>query len=594
MFKRYKLNFVYVVLVVSIIGFLFFDIILYHSIKNYLFNQTFNEMRMKTQLAVMLLKEQDLTHLPDNFPALYNITFQIRDIVNSRVTIIDSTGRVLTDSDVERDTVALMDNHFFRPEVQQALVQGWGNSYRQSDTVKKRLFYTAFPIIYHKKQIGFLRLAYYAQHFEESMNHIITLIVIGNLVGLAVLSIAAYYLGMVVTFPILRLLRIAQKISDGDLNRNFPVHRKDEVGALSKILNQLTERLKDQIKQISNERSKLQNILMNLEIGIIVVDQQKNIIQANPEICKILDIEEQGIENRNITEILGADEFLNSISKTLHDGTRETGEFVCYRTNRKSFLNYLITPFVLLKKDKMAALIQIQDVTELRTLEAIRRNFVANASHELKTPLTAIVGYSETLLESTTTDPATQMKFMRRIREQAKRLELMVVDMLRLSELERELPLEFKDVSLVPVIKNVMEEFRKQSIEKHIQILLEAPEKVQVKIDEEGIHTVFDNLITNAIKYTPEQGNITIRVSDSKNNRVKIEVIDTGIGIDSKYHNRIFQRFYRVDKARSRALGGTGLGLAIVKHIIEKHSSEIFVNSELGKGSNFWFELEKA
>jgi len=592
MFKKYKWNFVALVLGVSLLGFLMFDFIFYYSIKNYLYDQVFQEMRMKTQLAVKLLEQKKIETLIDNPPGLYEVTFQIRNIVNSRVTIIDSAGRVLTDSDVARDKVPLMDNHIDRPEVKNAITHGWGQSQRRSDTVQRNIFYTAFPIKNKGITIGFLRLAYYSQRFEESMSDITIFILLGNLMGMVVLFFAALYFGRLITAPILKIVRIAQKISSGNLEKTFPIHRNDEIGTLSMILNQLTERLKIQINQISDERSRHHDILTQLDIGIIVIDEQKNIIHANPEIARVLDLEGAEIQDKNILEIIRHEKLITSIDQVLKVGNKETGEFEYPIQNRSVFLNYIVIPFVISEK-MTGALIQLQDITELKRLEAIRRDFVANASHELKTPLTAIVGYTETLLEGASEVTQSRMKFIRRIREQSQRLTFLIDDLLKLSEIEREQPLELKPCLLNPLIHETIEEFKEFLQQKNIDFIVEFPENIRAEINEEGIRSVFNNLIDNAIKYTPENGKITIRAEKLNNNRVKIEVADTGIGIDPKYHDRIFQRFYRVDKARSRTLGGTGLGLAIVKHIIERHGSKIYLESELGKGSCFWFELEK-
>jgi two-component system phosphate regulon sensor histidine kinase PhoR len=593
MFKRYRWNFVYVVILVSVIGFLIFDIILFYSIKNYLFRQTMDEMKMKTDLAVRLLDPENLLPLSENSKVLFDLTVQLKKIVNSRVTIIDSNGRVLTDSDVEEEKVPKMDNHLHRPEVQDALKKGWGQIYRKSDTVKRNLFYTAFPIKHDEKVVGFFRLAYYAHGFEKSMKQILTLIITANIIGLIILVLAALYLGSVVTYPILRIVKTAQKISQGDLESSFPVRRKDEVGTLAMILNQLTDRLKSQIRQISSERSKLQDILMNLDIGILVINQKKQILNANPEISRILELEDEQINNKNISNILDSEILLKAIDNTLNKGNKEVGEFTIPRNGRKIFLSYVLNPFHISEENTNGVLMQIHNITELKTLEAIRKDFVANASHELKTPLTAIIGFSETLIEGALEEPTARMKFIRKIWEQAQRLEFLVADLLHLSQIETDEPLELSAVPLIPMIREVIGEFEEKAVQKNIMIALEAPDEVRVKMDEEGIRVVFNNLLDNAVKYTPEDGRITIRVYDSENRFVKIEVSDTSIGIDQKYHDRIFQRFYRVDKARSRSLGGTGLGLSIVKHIIEKHGSRISVNSELGKGSCFCFELEK-
>ena len=593
MFKRYRWNFVYVVILVSVISFLIFDIILFYSIKNYLFRQTMDEMKMKTNLAVKFLDQKNLVPLVEKSEALFELTAQLKEIVNSRVTIIDSAGKVLTDSDVSNERLPEMDNHIQRPEVQDALSKGWGQIYRQSDTVQRSLFYTAFPIKHGETIIGFLRFAYYAQGFEESMKQILRLIAIANVIGLIILVLAALYLGSVVTHPILRIVKIAQKISQGDLEITFPVRRKDEVGTLSIILNQLTERLKNQIRQISSERSKLQDILMNLDIGILVINQQHHILNANPEISRILQLDDARIINKNISQILDAEPFLKAIETTLTTGNKESGEFIYARNDKKIFLSYVLNPFYVSEENAMGIIIQIHNITELKTLEAIRKDFVANASHELKTPLTAIIGYAETLIEGAAEEPFARTKFIRKIREQAQRLEFLVADLLHLSQVESDEPIELSALPLVPMIREILDEFDEKAVQKNISLALEAPEYVSVKMDEQGMRVVFNNLLDNAVKYTPEHGRITVRVQDPGNHRVKIEISDTGIGIDPKYHDRIFQRFYRVDKARSRSLGGTGLGLSIVRHIIEKHGSRIYVKSELGKGSCFCFELEK-
>lgn len=593
MFKKYKWNFVFVVLLVSIIGFITFDVILYHSFKSYFFDQTFHEMEVKTHLAVMLLENEKLYSLSDNFPELYDITYQIRNIVHSRVTIIDSSGRVLTDSDVARDSVRFMHNHINRPEVQQAIDKNWGQNYRKSDTVNRKLFYTAFAIKYQNKNVGFLRLAYYSQHFEESMNKIVSLIISANLIGLFILFGIALFSSAMVTFPILKIVSIAKKISDGDLDRTFSVKRKDEIGTLALILNQLTGRLKTQITQISEERTKLQQILTNLDIGIIVIDQNKKILHANPEMFKILELETVEVENTNIMEIIRSEQLLDSINKVIKDSSKKIDEFVCHALSGRKYLRYMVIPFHLTEEKTTGVLVELQDITELKKLEAIRRDFVDNASHELKTPLTAIYGYAETLLEGAADVPQSRMKFIRKIREQAERLEFLIADLLKLSELEREQPLELRSINIYNILHEIINEFKEKSIQKNIKIILKSSENIKAKVDEESIRTVFNNFVDNAVKYTPKDGTITISVTEIENNRVKFEIIDTGIGIHSKYHERIFQRFYRVDKARSRELGGTGLGLSIVKHIIERHGSKIFVDSELGKGSCFWFELDK-
>ena len=479
MFKRYKWNFVFVVLIVSGIGFLMFDAIFYYSIKQYLFQKTMDEMRMKSHLAVMWLKQKNLPSSAENIEALEDISHQIKDVVNARVTIIDSLGVVLTDSDVPQNEISQMDNHLQRPEVQQALSQGWGQNYRTSDTVKLKLFYTAFSLKQYGSNSGFLRLAYYAHDFTESLNKVINLFAASNLIGLGILIIASLILGNVVTFPILKIARIAQKISDGELERSFPVRRKDEIGTLTRVLNQLTARLKRQIQQISSERAKLENILTNLDVGVIVVDDQNTILQANPEIHRILGAEFGSGEHATLNEILGDASIKVAIRKSMADSSKEVGEFVRQRDGKKIFLSYVVVPFMVPEKESFGALIQLHDITELRTLEAIRRDFVANASHELKTPLTAIMGYAETLIDGAADNPHSRMKFIRRIREQSQRLEFLVADLLKLSEVERESPIQLHPVALAPLINDVIEEYAEQAGQKEYQNYAESVRRCQ-------------------------------------------------------------------------------------------------------------------
>ncbi len=594
MFKKYTWNVIFVVLGVSIIGFLLFDLILFRNIRNYLFEQTFQEMEMKTRLAVTFLENKNLKLSSSNDAELYDLTYRLRSIVNSRVTIIDSSGRVLTDSDVSRDSVRFMDNHLYRPEVQQAIQRGWGQSYRRSDTVKRRLFYTAFPIRNQNQNMGFLRMAYYSRNFEESTGSIVSLIISANFIGLIIIFLFAVLSGRVITFPILKLVDTAQKISDGDLEKTFTVRRKDEIGTLAMILNELTLQLKNQIRQSSDEQKKLEQILTHLDVGIILIDQNKEMLHANPELFHILGIDSIEFKNVSMIEIVRSEPLIHAIDEVLQKNKKKSGEFIYYTTSEKKYLRYVITSHELTGAKISGALIQLQDITELKRLEAIRRDFVANASHELKTPLTSIIGYVETLLHSAAEDPESRIKFIRKIREQSQRLEFLIADLLKLSELERELPVEFHSIKLFPILRETMNEHKEKAEQKAIDISLKSSKTVKVEADEESMRTVLNNLIDNAIKYTPQNGRIEIKAIESENHHVRIEVIDTGIGINPKYHERIFQRFYQIDKARSQSMGGTGLGLAIVKHIIEKHGSQIHIDSTPGKGSSFWFELNRA
>ncbi|MDZ7331214.1 MAG: ATP-binding protein [candidate division KSB1 bacterium] len=593
MFKKYQWNLLLIVLSVSMVGLILFDLVFYHSIKRYLFDLIFNEMRIKTELALSMFDEHRIGNLNECETACFEICYRIRRIVNARVTIIDSNGRVIADSDVAKDQVRQMDNHLSRPEIQQAKETGIGQSYRMSDTVHRKIFYTAFPIKFQGKLSGFLRLAYYDQRFEESLSNIVTLIVAANIVGLIILVLLSYFFSRVAAAPITSILKVAQKIANGDLERSFPIGRVDEIGTLSLIFNDLTDKLKNQIRQISHERSKLEDILSNLDAGIIVLDHQKHIIHANPRIFQMMKFDYASIDHKNLLEIIRDEPLIVAVDQAMKEKTKIAGEFERLVDQQKVFFSYIVTPFWLAELGDNGALVQLYDITAVKKLEAIRRDFVANASHEFKTPLTSIVGYTETLLEGAVENRSDRIRFLRRIREQAQRLEFLVSDLLKLSELEREQPLELKPTDLSAIIKDIVDDFKTSAQQKNIELTFDVPPQVRVLANEDGIRSVLNNLVDNAIKYTLPEGKIQVRVSNTGTNKIKVAVIDNGIGIDPKYHDRIFQRFYRIDKARSQALGGSGLGLAIVKHIVERHGSKIYIESALGKGSTFWFELKK-
>ncbi|MBN1153650.1 PAS domain-containing protein [candidate division KSB1 bacterium] len=595
MFKKFKWNFVIVFITMSIIGFFIFDLIFYYSIKKYMYDETFREMETKTRLAVALLDQRDLASLPPNSPELYDLTYHLRQILNTRVTIIDTAGNVLTDSDVARDKVVLMDNHSDRNEIIRARQNKWGQSYRKSDTLDRNIFYTAFLLTSQGNATGYLRLAYYAQHFEESLTTVKILMFAANLVGLLLLSIIAYFSGSWLVYPISRIVRKTQEISSGKFDMTFPVNRTDEIGELSRNLNHLTGKLKSQVNEINDERLKLQHIINNLHIGVLVVDQDHHIIHSNPEIARILGMDPEEFENRTILEIIRDNHFLKTIERTLQVKAEERGKLEYFNGGDRIFLSFTVTPFTLIGNDRWGALVQLQDIGEMKKLEAIRRDFVANASHELKTPLTIIVGYTETIMENAKTIPATLMKFIRKIREQAQRIEFLIADLLQISQLENDIPLEFITIDLIPLVREIVEEFTEQSDQKSIRLRIESEiQHVKVKANPELLRIVLNNLIDNAIKYTSQGGEVSVIVHPSGNDSVRVAVADNGIGIDPKYHDRIFQRFYRIDKARSRTLGGTGLGLSIVKHILERHGSQIRIESELSNGSRFWFDLNRS
>lgn len=591
MFKKYKWNFVSIVFLIALIGFFIFDLVFYRNIKNYFFEESFNELRVKTQLAVKLLEYEKFNPFAANQNEIVAMSKELRHVVGARVTFIDLMGKVIADSDVLPEQIQFMENHITRPEVQQAATFGWGQSYRGSATVKNKLFYSAFLLNEKNTSLGYLRFSYYAQKFEQSMNKIKMLIFGANLLGVGIFFLIALFSGTIMTRPITHMIKTAKELNEGKFEPLFLMNRKDEFGYISILLNDVMKKICSQMKEISSEHLRMDQIMQNLDVGVIVVSQHGEILYTNPAVFRILSLEHDQINQQNIMELVRCEELTKSINLSLERGIKTMGEIISIPATKKKHIKYFISPFLSDKQKTTGILIQLTDITEMKKLEAVRRDFVSNASHELKTPLTAIIGYADTLLEGAAEKPEARIKFLRKISEQGQRLEFLVSDLLKLAELEREKPLFLKSSSLVPLVRDVVEEFSKQIRDKKLELKIIGPDNIAVKIDEEGMRTVFNNLIDNAIKYTPEKGRIEIAITPQKDSTVLISVSDTGPGIDPKFRKRIFQRFCRIDDDRSRVMGGTGLGLAIVKHIIEKHGSKIFAENNQAGGSRFYFLL---
>ncbi|MDP3787142.1 MAG: ATP-binding protein [Candidatus Omnitrophota bacterium] len=389
--------------------------------------------------------------------------------------------------------------------------------------------------------------------------------------------------------PINRMIDVSRKYSEGDFSRRIIHSSKDEIGELAGTLNKMAQDIEDKIKGVRTQNQQLAAIFNSMIEGVIVVDKAGRIVSINPTIEKIFGVSKKDTEGRLFLEAIRNNDMAELINDILKKGEPSSKEISLVLPVRRIFqLN--ATPFF----DNQivnGCLAVIHDITEIRRLETMRSDFVANVSHELKTPLTSIKGFVETLLESALDDKENNRNFLKIIQDHTERLNVLVTDLLILSHLEsKEITLERRDFNLRQLADEVMMGFDSQLKKKGIEAKNELAADLSVKADRERIGQVFTNFLDNAIKFNREGGSIGIYNQES-GGKVKITVEDSGIGIPEKDVPRIFERFYRVDKAHSRELGGTGLGLSIVKHIIELHNGNIGVESTEGLGSKFWFTL---
>ena len=508
---------------------------------------------------------------------------------NCRLTVINIKGKVLADSEETREGLLRMENHLSRPEVRTALTGAVGTSTHYSSVLKTDMLYVALPLKEKDQIIGILRLAIPLESVQKTLGEIRRIVFIGLLFALGVAFILGSLLAARTIQPINRMIQVSRKYSEGDFSRRIVATSGDEIGELASTLNKMAQDIEDKIKEIRAQNEKLAATFNCMIEGIVVVDKMGRVISVNSTVERIFRTSKEELEGKNFLEAIRNNDISEIINDVLNHGEPLSKEISLVLPVRKVF--QINASPIFDNEGVSGCLIVIHDITEIRRLETVRSDFVANVSHELKTPLTSIKGFIETLLEGAIDDKENNRHFLKIIQDHAERLNNLVEDLLSLSDLEsEETRLEIQDFDLRQELEDIILGFRSQLKKRNVEVRNELPAALSVSADKEKIGRVLTNLIDNAIKFNKDQGWIRI-TSQPMNGHIKITVEDSGVGIPERDLSRIFERFYRVDKARSRELGGTGLGLSIVKHTIELHKGSVGVDSVEGTGSRFWFTL---
>ena len=552
--------------------------------------------RIKTNLS----KESDLAkfHLEETFgkglplEGIDAIADQIGARLDLRATIISLGGRVLGDSELEGEDFRALENHLFRPEIQNALKSGLGESRRFSTTIQKDMLYTARLFANGSKQ-GFIRLAIPLSEIEIMSGNLRRVLLIALLFAFLLAIVIGSTAFIFVSKPIKEISSVAREIAMGNYSKRVSISTGDELSELARSINYMSEQINARIEEVISNKSRFEAVLLSMYEGTMVVDNSGAIILMNHVLKESFHVDEDPAGKKPL-EIIRNIDIQETVNHVLKSRECIASQEISVLLPEEKILKVYAAP-VLREGEMDGAVLVFHDITDLKRLENIRKDFVANVSHEIKTPLTSIKGYTETLMDGAIEDKDNAKDFLRIIGADSDRLVRLVDDLLDLSKIESgKLNLAFAPHSIESVIDRVVDGFKKQSGSKGIEIKKEVSGDLsKVKIDEAGIAQVLLNLIDNGIKYNKGKGSITIS-SQEKGPFVCVNVADTGIGIPEEDIQRIFERFYRVDKARSRQLGGTGLGLSIVKHIIQAHGGEVSVQSQLGKGSTFSFTLPKA
>ncbi len=511
-----------------------------------------------------------------------------------RITVVDGEGLVLGDS---RKNPREMENHAARPEIIQAYQNEIGESTRYSSTLQKEMYYVAVPYQNINNQAPtVIRTALPLSIIQQTLLPLeskVIYISIGLTLFALLLSLAV---SKTTTKSLAGIINISEELAKGNLNVEMPVSEsRGEIPKITKALGHMTQKLKEVFKQLSREKNQLEAVLSAMSEGVMVVSEQGSIIIINDALKEMFNLGDKPVE-KSFWEVLRNRELIKLIEDVLENWKPNSKEiFYLYPEER-----YYLANVIPLDSPEKEIIVVMFDITEFKRLENIKADFIANVSHELRTPLTSIKGYTETLEEEAFESPEDQKHFLRIIKRHADRLINIVSDLLVLSEVEGRDALskendnsDFEDINVIEVVKSSLEALRSKAAEKGLNVLFKPSQSsYTISANRFLLEQMFINLIDNAVKYTPELGEIGIEIYPQEHD-LRIEIYDTGIGIPKESLPRIFERFYRVDKTRSRKMGGTGLGLSIVKHIVIIHGGKIDVQSEEGSGSRFIVTLPK-
>lgn len=552
------------------------------------------QLDQQLRMAALLVRSELANLLPaGRSDELQRRVRQFGESSGTRFTLIAMDGTVLADSEWESlADVTEMESLRGRPEVQQAASQGDGASPRAQATSPAPYHFFALRADADGKPIGIVRagrLIASIQSRAAEANRLIWGLVGG--VSVCVLAISIWIVGRVIR-PLRALTEAAAAIAAGDYAHRVYVANRDELGALAQTFNRMSQELHTRLTLLSQSHDRHAAALGGMIEGVIAVDERQRIVLANQAAGRLLDFHPTAVDGRPLLEVVRNHALDQAVSTAIASRTAqrlETGRDGAERL----VADIHVTP---LPGDPCpGAVLVIHDTTDLRRLESLRRDFIANVSHELKTPLSTIKACAETLRDGALGDPDASRRFLGQIEEQSDRLHRLILDMLSLARIESgQQAFEIGPVDVAEVAGACVDGYRRAAEAKRIRLLIE-PElpPCRVRADREGLREILDNLVDNAVKYTPDGGTITLRWRID-GGQAQIDVQDTGIGIGEKDLGRVFERFYRVDRARSRQLGGTGLGLSIVKHLAQSFGGKVGVRSDRGNGSTFSVDLPLA
>lgn len=564
----FKIFFSY--LVVISLSFLFLDLLFRDEVKEVLTSQIEAEMMSDARLMELSPREKIVSQIQE-----------MARITQSRITLVDARGRVFADS--EKD-IGQLDNHLNRPEIQEARLKGSGRSLRFSNSLNIDMLYVAVAVKDGGTITGYVRLARPLHQVQTVIEKVYQSIFFA-IVGVAVISLLmALFISYRLAEPIKAMERFTERLRLGEPVGTIILYTADETKKLADNINFLVEELRDKVRIAHEEKSKLMAALTSITEGVLILDDQGVIEFVSPVLVEMLSSRYEDICGKTLMEGFRSVDLQRAYAefkKTSQNISRE----IVLGTTEPVILNISLSA-VHGHPEGEKTMIVFHDMTRLKKLERMRTDFVANVTHEIKTPLTAIIGYLETLRDGAIDHSEEARRFVDIVLKQTQRLNRLVDDLLILSNLEmKETKLNFETVFLKSAVNNVICLIEAKAASKNITMENKVEDTFEpIRADKDKLTQILVNLLDNAVKFTPEGGRISVEAVLSEND-VVLSIRDTGIGVPANEIQRLGERFYRVDRSRSRELGGTGLGLSIVKHLMIAHGGRMEIQSQVGQGT---------
>lgn len=499
-----------------------------------------------------------------------------------RITIIDSKGKVLGESETNYTD---MENHLGRKEVQQALNGMVGEDIRSSKTLNVNFLYIAIP---SSLPDLIIRVSVPLDQLKKIDIQILLYSLAGMFAGLLLTTLLAYRFASEISKPLNELTLAAREISGGNYSKRVFFRKHDEIGQLAATFNNMAAKLEGTVTDLTDKNIKFDAILNSIMYSFIAVDQNLRIILINSIAVKFFGIKQDSVIGKRFIEVIRNHQLNEILQKTIDSNTFQVKELTL-GSPESGIFSIHSNPIMAANGEGTNAggIITIQDITAMKKFDQIRSEFVSNVTHELKTPLTSIRGFVETLRSGAVYDASVAPQFLEIIDIEAERLTMLINDILQLSEIENaKSDTNIEEHDLSGIISEVLSILAPEADKKGVTLKFDAAKKIIVKVNRNRIKQLLINLIENAIKYNKENGRVLVKAAKTEGS-LAVSVEDTGIGIEEEHLTRIFERFYRVDRGRSRSMGGTGLGLSIVKHIVNLYDGNITVESEPGKGTKF-------